>query len=192
MINTRKTILNAAHRLFVQQGYTATSMRQLAEEAGIGKSTIYHHFADKQTIALALLDEELNIDKDTLTALLTEPDPRRRIETAVSTSLTLFQESAGLVQVLRREVPAGRERVDARLHAYWKSHTNLVSAAIVQGQAASIFRDTDPDKAAQILVAMILGQVTSTIALAHPMLTTKAGTAALLDIFYHGISVSSQ
>ncbi len=188
MANTRKTILNAAHRLFVQQGYTATSMRQLAEEAGIGKATIYHHFADKQTLALALLDEELNIDKAALTALLTEPDPRRRIETAVATSFALFQKSAGLVQVMRREVPAGRERVDARLHAYWESHTNLVAAAIAQGQAAGIFRDTDPDKAAQILVAMILGQVTSAIALAHPIPTTEAGTAALLDIFYHGIS----
>ncbi|MBP7355576.1 MAG: helix-turn-helix transcriptional regulator, partial [Longilinea sp.] len=35
-IETYNKILSAAHRLFVKQGYTATSMRQVAEAAGIG------------------------------------------------------------------------------------------------------------------------------------------------------------
>jgi AcrR family transcriptional regulator len=54
--DTRNTILQVANRLFVRQGYTATSTRQIAEEAGIGKATIYHHFPDKQAIVLALLE----------------------------------------------------------------------------------------------------------------------------------------
>ncbi|VAW43515.1 hypothetical protein MNBD_CHLOROFLEXI01-1906 [hydrothermal vent metagenome] len=188
-IETRTTILKTARRLFIQQGFTATSMRQLAQEVGIGKATIYHHFADKQAIMLALLDEELVIDKAALVALVTESDPRRRIETAVSTSLTIFKKSADLVQVARREVPAGRERVNARFHAYWNANTALVSEAVVQGQAAGIFRDVDPAHVAQILVAMIFGLVTSSEALDMPILLPENGATVLLDIFYRGIEV---
>ncbi|NMC78544.1 MAG: helix-turn-helix transcriptional regulator, partial [Chloroflexi bacterium] len=54
---TYSRIMQIARRLFVQQGYTATSMRQVAGEAGIGKATIYHHFPDKQAVVMALLQE---------------------------------------------------------------------------------------------------------------------------------------
>ena len=45
---TRQAILSAAYSLFLEQGFSATSMRQVAEAAGIGKATIYHHFHNKQ------------------------------------------------------------------------------------------------------------------------------------------------
>ncbi len=185
--DTHTTILQTARRLFVQQGFTATSIRQLAQEVGIGKATIYHHFADKQAIMLALLDDELDVDEDVLAALATEPDPRKRIETAVTTSFTLFKKSAALVQIARREVPAGRERVNASFHTYWDSHTALVAAAIKQGQAAGIFRDVDPAQAAQMLVAMIFGLVSSVVALERDNPMIEEETAVLLDIFYRGI-----
>ena len=187
--DTRTTILKTARRLFVQQGFTATPIRQLAQEAGIGKATIYHHFADKQAIMLALLDDELDIDGDVLAHLAAEPDPRKRIETAVSTSLTLFQKSTDLVQVVRREVPAGRKQVNASFHAYWKSHTGLIVAAIEQGQEAGIFRAVIPAQVAQMLVAMIFGLVTSSVLLERAIPTTETETAVLLDIFYRGIEV---
>ncbi len=43
-------MLKAAHTLFVQMGYTDVSMQQIADEAGITKATLYHHFRDKQEL----------------------------------------------------------------------------------------------------------------------------------------------
>ena len=42
--HTRGSIINAAHSLFANQGYAATSMRQIAEEAGLALGGIYNHF----------------------------------------------------------------------------------------------------------------------------------------------------
>lgn len=186
-VETRTTILETARRLFVQQGFTATSIRQLAQEAGIGKATIYHHFADKQAIMMALLDQELNIDKGMITALHAEPDPRRRIETAVYTSLAFFQQSMNLIQVVRREMPAGQARLDAEFNTYWESHIALTAAAITQGQAEGVFRDVDAAQAAQVLITMIFGLVNSAAALNHPIPAPEEGAAVLLDIFWRGI-----
>ena len=54
--DTREKILQVASKLIVRQGYTATSISQIAAETGIGKATVYHHFPDKEAIVYALLD----------------------------------------------------------------------------------------------------------------------------------------
>jgi AcrR family transcriptional regulator len=53
---SRKHILDAALKLFSHHGYGATSVNDIAEEAGLSKGNLYHHFSDKETIFRALLD----------------------------------------------------------------------------------------------------------------------------------------
>ncbi|MFO7586266.1 MAG: TetR/AcrR family transcriptional regulator [Anaerolineales bacterium] len=47
---TRQNILDAAYELFLSQGYSATSMRQIASQAGLALGGIYNHFASKDEI----------------------------------------------------------------------------------------------------------------------------------------------
>ncbi|HEX9160263.1 MAG TPA: TetR/AcrR family transcriptional regulator [Thermoanaerobaculia bacterium] len=53
---SRQQILDAALKWFSHRGYGATSVRDIAEEAGLSKGNVYHHFPDKETIFRALLD----------------------------------------------------------------------------------------------------------------------------------------
>jgi len=53
---SRAQILDAALALFSHQGYRATSMREIAEKAGVSTGNVYHHFKDKERIFLELLD----------------------------------------------------------------------------------------------------------------------------------------
>lgn len=53
---SRAQILDAALALFSHQGYRATSMREIAARAGVSTGNVYHHFKDKETIFLVLLD----------------------------------------------------------------------------------------------------------------------------------------
>jgi AcrR family transcriptional regulator len=52
----REAILAAAQRLFEREGPAAVSMERVAEEAGVGKGTIYRRFGDRASLATALLD----------------------------------------------------------------------------------------------------------------------------------------
>jgi AcrR family transcriptional regulator len=52
----RELILTAARRLFDEEGPAAVSMDRVAEEAGVGKGTLYRRFGDRAGLALALLD----------------------------------------------------------------------------------------------------------------------------------------
>ena len=53
---TRSAILDAARRLFAQQGYAATAVRPIAEEAAVAVQTLYTTFGSKQGLLLALVD----------------------------------------------------------------------------------------------------------------------------------------
>ena len=54
---SREQILNAALELFSTHGYRATSVREIAETAGVSTGNVYHHFPDKDTIFRTLLDQ---------------------------------------------------------------------------------------------------------------------------------------
>jgi len=53
---SRAQILDTALALFSHQGYRATSMREIAQKAGVSTGNVYHHFKDKEAIFLELLD----------------------------------------------------------------------------------------------------------------------------------------
>ncbi|HEY0156638.1 MAG TPA: TetR/AcrR family transcriptional regulator [Thermoanaerobaculia bacterium] len=58
---SRQTILDSALKLFSHRGYGATSVRDIAEAAGLSKGNVYHHFPDKEAIFRALLDRYFEV-----------------------------------------------------------------------------------------------------------------------------------
>ena len=52
---TRLAVEDAAVELFMEQGYHATSMRQIAERAGLALGGIYNHFTSKEEIFEAII-----------------------------------------------------------------------------------------------------------------------------------------
>ena len=52
---TKQAIENAAYDLFMKQGFTATSMRQIAERAGLALGGIYNHYGGKEEIFRAII-----------------------------------------------------------------------------------------------------------------------------------------
>lgn len=55
-MSTRERILDAALQCFAEQGYSRTSMRQLAAQVGMRAPSLYNHFANKREIMQGLLE----------------------------------------------------------------------------------------------------------------------------------------
>lgn len=54
---TRENILTAALEVFSQRGYSAARLADIAEEAEVTRGAIYHHFANKEELYIALVTE---------------------------------------------------------------------------------------------------------------------------------------
>lgn len=83
---TRKAILDAAHELFLTNGYANTSVKRVATLAGVSEQTVYNTFGDKpgllyavgQRVVSGQLAPEGN--RSLASELRDEPNPERRIE----------------------------------------------------------------------------------------------------------------
>ncbi|MEV6217346.1 TetR/AcrR family transcriptional regulator [Nocardia sp. NPDC051833] len=53
----REAILTAALQVFAESGYAGGTLRNVAEHVGISPANIFHHFADKQALLLAVLEQ---------------------------------------------------------------------------------------------------------------------------------------
>lgn len=89
---TRDQVLKAAAGLFRRQGYAATTLRQIADDAGIQAGSVYYHFESKDRILAEILD--LGIDLvhqtvlDRLNALPENASGRERFAAALEGHLT--------------------------------------------------------------------------------------------------------
>jgi AcrR family transcriptional regulator len=57
-IETREKIIDSAHHLFVERGYSATAMRNISQQAGVTVGAIYNHFPTKADIWKEVLIEK--------------------------------------------------------------------------------------------------------------------------------------
>ena len=111
---TKHDILAAAQRLFEQQGYPATTMVQVAKDAGVALKTVYLAFETKSGLLRALWNLLLRGDdesrpvaqQDWYRQVLEEPDPERRLRLNASNSTAGKQRISGVLEAIRSAAPS--------------------------------------------------------------------------------------
>ena len=89
----RAELLAIAARLFAERGFKNTTVRDIAEEAGILSGSLYHHFASKEAMVDELLDTfqtELWEQYDAIDA--SDRTPREKLEAVVRVMGNLFRQ----------------------------------------------------------------------------------------------------
>ncbi|WP_405151122.1 TetR/AcrR family transcriptional regulator [Sphaerisporangium sp. NBC_01403] len=66
---TRRRMLDAACELFVQQGYGATALQQIADRAGVAVQTIYFTFGNKRALLKELADVSIAGDQEPIATM---------------------------------------------------------------------------------------------------------------------------
>ena len=97
----RADVVQLAGELFAQKGYRATTVREIADAAGILSGSLYHHFDSKESIGDEILSGFINeVLANYRAAVDSAPDPRAALEQIVrSTSRTLSQHRAALTML---------------------------------------------------------------------------------------------
>lgn len=164
---TRRRVFDALTSLLAQRSFDAVTMADLAAEAGMGRTAIYNHFADKDAVVVAFASAETSRYLDRLgSALERASDPADAMRVYVNEHLSSSEEfhfgfGPELYGMLSRESIAEiREHVMAV--------ESVLRGIIEDGVAAGVFTVED---------------VTSTMSLVHSCLSTRRVTPAAVERF---------
>jgi AcrR family transcriptional regulator len=119
----RRRIVEAAHRLFLEQGYGATSLDEIADAAGVSTPTVYAKFGSKAgllkvvvDVAVAGDDEELPLaDRPEFRAVVSDSPLPDRIGLAAELAAEIHRRSGPVLRLVGSV--AGSDPAVAELHA---------------------------------------------------------------------------
>ena len=96
----RHRILEAAKKLFVQQGYEATSIRKIAKEIEFSPTTIYIYYKDKNDIIFALHQEGFKMLHDKFNTLMLVENPFERLKAIGKTYIEFGRSNPEFYEVM--------------------------------------------------------------------------------------------
>ena len=118
----RRAVLAAAQRMFLAQGYAATTVGDIATAAGVSVETVYKAFGNKPGLIKAVVDVAIvgddepvpMVERDRIRRMKEEPDPRRKLD-MYAEHLAESTPRRAPVELLVRAAAAG----DAGAAAVW-------------------------------------------------------------------------
>jgi AcrR family transcriptional regulator len=124
---TRRRILQAAHELFVDQGYGATTLQGIAERAGVAVQTIYFAFGNKPSLLKELVDVTIAGDDEPIPTMqrawflgaLATDTAQAQLQAHVRGTCDVLQRVAPITEVLRA---AGAQ--DPNLAGLWQQDSD--------------------------------------------------------------------
>ncbi|GGL20262.1 TetR family transcriptional regulator [Sphaerisporangium melleum] len=120
-VQTRRRIIDAAHKLFVAKGYAGTTFQDVADAADVSVPTVYFHYGTKSGLLKQVIDVASAGDDEPV-ALLDRPwfaelkranDPAVLIRRWVEASATILDRVAPVLAVVHSA------RGDAEMEAQW-------------------------------------------------------------------------
>jgi AcrR family transcriptional regulator len=154
----RQRILSVAERLLARNGWRATSLAQIAKEAGVTPAGLLHHFETKEHLLHAVLDardEDDAVHADYQSGDLINEIGRvpQRFERA--------PELVGTFTVLLVENIAPDAPLHDRLHKRYRAAIDIITGTIETGQRLGKYRsDVDAASKAVEILAFINGMET--------------------------------
>lgn len=104
-VGTRDKILDAAEALFARRGFSGVGMREVAEAAGLGKSSLFHHFKSKIELYAAVLQRILDlIELRLIRGLAQGGSPLERFDRWLDTLIDLLAEHPSTARLLLRSL----------------------------------------------------------------------------------------
>ncbi|WP_431797198.1 TetR/AcrR family transcriptional regulator [Microbacterium kunmingense] len=150
--NDREHVLAVAVALFIEKGYDATSVADLADRLGVTKSALYHHFSSKEELLGLALDDALTA----LEGVFDEPsgDAGAQLERVLRGAVRVLVEKLPEVTLLLRV--RGNGRVEQAALERRRAFDHRVSEVVTRAQDEGMLRpDVDPAVATRLVFGMV-------------------------------------
>ncbi|HSO13730.1 MAG TPA: TetR/AcrR family transcriptional regulator [Anaerolineales bacterium] len=182
----RHEIFHQVVSVFMKKGFHETSMHEIAQVAGLGKSTLYDYFKAKDEILIYFFEDQLNdLTNEAQKIALQNLSADKRLRQVMEKYMEILQSNKSLFMRLTAESqrlkPESQKQIQDKRHAY----QDLIRALIDEGIREGVFRKVDSLLAARLLLSAMTPVVYGSRFTGTPQEMLKE----TLDIFFKGIEV---
>ena len=158
---TRRAVLAAATERFLERGYAATTMADVAASAGVAVQTVYSAVGGKAELLKQAIDDAIGgddepiavVDRPEIQAVREERHGRRKLELYAEFLLASQGRTARLEQVLRVAADADTDAAQLKKNLDDAKHFGMTQFATHLKEQRQLRRGVTVAKAADVLVA---------------------------------------
>jgi AcrR family transcriptional regulator len=161
----REQILQTAVELFSQRGFKGTTTKEIAKAAGVSEAIIFRHFATKDELYTAILDNKGCQDgvhrfpwegNDELIAALDRKDDFAVFSTLALSALDKHHDDVGFMRLLFYSALEEHELAERFFHEFIERVYQFIGGYIEQRQADGVFRQMNARVAVRGLLGMLI------------------------------------
>lgn len=185
----RHEIFHQVVNIFLKKGFQETSMREIANAAGLGKSTLYDYFKTKDEILIYFFEDQLDdMVADAQAIAMQNISADRRLRQIMEAYIEDLQANKSLF--LRLSIESQRLKLDSQKQIQEKRHAyqDLIRALIDEGIREDVFRKVNSLLAARLLLSAMAPVIYGSRLTGTPQEMLKE----TLDIFFRGIEFCAQ
>jgi AcrR family transcriptional regulator len=174
-LRNRARLIEAAKRIYAADG--SAGPEAVAQEAGVGVGTLYRHFPDREALAMAVYEDELELVAASAAQLLTDHPPRDALRRWMDRFAERLADKRAMGDAMRAIVDAGAVTADATRARLAEAVQEILDAGAATG-------DLRPGVRADDLVAVLVGICLATAAPAQ-----QDQAARMMDLVLAGVAV---
>lgn len=149
-----RVILNVAKRLFAEKGFNAVSINQIAQQASVSKANVFHHFASKDDLYLAVLKAACEETVGSLAEAHSSGNAGDDLWTFFSSQLAAMLDNHASAKLILREIMESKDgREQTLAEQVFAEYFSCLVAMVSEGQAQGLLRrNFDPALLAYLML----------------------------------------
>jgi len=183
----RNTIVEKAREIFAHYGFRKTTMNEIAEGVGKGKSSLYYYFSSKEEVYRAVIEKEAETMKKKLVdAVSEEKDPVEKLRIYVITRMEILHELVNFHQAINSEYLTNLDFIQKMRKKYDNDEVALLKGILQLGAETDTFRIEDVELTA-LAVATALKGLEIPLLSAHNEISIEHRIDRIMQILFFGI-----
>lgn len=185
-------ILNAAIKVFAEQGFHHATIAQVAKEAGVADGTIYLYFKNKADILTHFFNYKTRLVFDRFREAVDQvDDAEAKLRNLILRHLTEFQRDRNMAVVFQREALLARYVNEEYIKDISKMYLDILDEIIRKGQAEGIIRKSLPMGLVKRFLLGAVNEVINTWVVTGGKNELVKMADPLVDLFFEGIGANS-
>ena len=186
---TRSQILQVAQVLFARWGYERVTFAEVAAECGLGRTTLYDYFTDKNDLLASLVEETLPVAIREITASAPARPPSARLRSLVESMVKFVVVEPTLGLLLHREVPKLPSSAAERVAAVHRELSAELMESYRSGAEEGVFKTLPPRLVQGFLYNLIMSAARSLIDSDDPQRDLPGVMETAIDLLFTGVEV---